>query len=257
MRSKYLQSIAILAASLAPGLVCPQASAASWGSIRANNHENQNAGQRAPQSQVRGRETEGAVNRQAVISREPARVEERRPEAERERVEVRQPDRRAVEWTHDATAQRHEDIDEDRRHGYFWNNYNPGMIINTLPPDYSQVNVSGNPYYYDQGVYYQPGQSGYVVVAPPLGAVVPAVPPGAESMQVGSNIYYYAGAAFYVQTQQGFLVVAPPIGVTIGALPPNATALNINGAIYYQAGPTYFMPVMQAGVTAYAVVPRP
>jgi len=70
------------------------------------------------------------------------------------------------------------------------------MVVNVLPSQYSQISVGGTPYYYDQGVYYESGPAGYVVVAPPIGAIVAAVPPGAETIFVGGVPYYYAAGAF-------------------------------------------------------------
>ncbi len=149
---------------------------------------------------------------------------------------------------------RHLDIDADRRHGFFWFGWHPGMVINTLPPDYTPLYVGPTPYYYDQGVYYESSPSGYVVVTPPIGAIVPQLPPGAEAIPVGPTVYYYAAGAFYVQQPQGFMVVAPPLGVTVSMQPPGATAVNINGTNFYHAGGAYFLPVMQDGVTVYETV---
>ena len=146
------------------------------------------------------------------------------------------------------------DVHEESRHAFFWDRFHPGIVIGALPFGYNQIYVSGNPYYYYQGVYYENGPSGYVVVTPPLGALVPALPPGAEAVTAGPTVYYYAGGAFYVQVPQGFQVVSPPPGVTIPELPPNAAPVIINGAQYYQADGAYFLPVMDNGVIVYTTV---
>lgn len=220
------------------------AAAAEWGSLRGNNHAAAREPQRsapipvAPQPRVNERERVAPQVREHLppVGREEHRELEahRRAEIERETHERRR-------W----------DIDADRRHSYFWFGYHPGMVVNVLPPDYSQIYVSGNPYYYDQGVYYETGPAGYMVVAPPLGAVVPNLPPGAEPVVAGPTVYYYAGGAFYLPQPQGFVVVAPPMGVTISTLPPGATPIILNGVQYYQANGVYFMPVIQNGVVVY------
>ncbi len=217
----------------------PRAVAATWGSIRANNrepHEESRGGGRP----LRGHEEGVARNHEAApeIRREPER------HVEVPRREIR----------HDYRERRHVDIDAELHHGFFWHDFHPGMILNTLPPGYVQVYVGSNPYYYDQGVYYQTTPSGYAVVTPPPGAIVPVLPPGAEAIPVGPAVYYYAAGAFYVQQPQGYVVVAPPAGVTVTTLPPGAVPVIIRGMQYYQADGVYFMPVMENGVVAYTVV---
>ena len=248
----------ILALLLAPAC---GARAASWGSIRANNHSARQApaaprqAPAAPRTEAaapsRGREVETTRRREPApeINRDHEGAFQARPE----RREVNERDRRP-EFEHEFRTRRHFDFDEDRRHSYFWFGYNPGMVLGTLPPAYSEVYVSGNPYFYDQGVYFQPGPSGYVVVSPPLGAGVAALPPGAEPIQVGPTTYWYAGGAFYVQQPQGYVVVSPPPGITVSELPPGAQQVVLNGAIYYQADGAYFQPMMQDGVTVYTTV---
>lgn len=282
MKSQFLNNkytSASLSAVLGFCLWSADSTGATWGSIRANNHEgNAQPAQRSviargqpgsftargeqrafPPATGRAEENRGGYARQPEPRHEereappPGAISRNRGfEGERERGEFRrfEPSPRP-EFRHEGREHWHEDFDRDRLHSYFWFNYSPGMIINTLPPDYSQVYVSGVPYYYDQGVYYQPGPSGYVVVPPPVGAIVAALPPGAETIPYGATYYYYAGGAFYVQTAQGFLVVAPPVGITVPYLPPGAQAVTMNGMLYYRADGAYFMPVMEDGVTVY------
>lgn len=251
--------LALLATSVA--WLCPSAHAA-WGSVRANNRsarEFRNAQPRvqaaAPVRQhgaetaVRGRapELRGEQNRAEIRGGEEVR---REPESRgREFISPRRDD-----FAREEREGRRFDFDADRRHLYFWSDYYPGYVINTLPPGYASIYAEGNPFYYYNGVFYEPQASGYVVVSPPLGAVVAQLPPGAEGIPIGPNIYYYAGGAFYLQQPQGFVVVAPPLGATVPELPPGATPVTINGMVYYQADGVYFMPVMQNGTTVYTVV---
>lgn len=231
--------------------------AATWGSIHGNNRsEPQEHGGRvtAPAVSPRGRETEPA-RRSAV---EPNRgrpaeiINNREREGAQRGIEAERHDR-----LEDAMRERRSwGIDDERRHSYFWFDHHPGMVLNVLPPAYSQIYVGGNPYYYDQGVYYQPAPSGYVVVTPPLGALVAQLPPGAEAIPYGPTVYYYGAGAFYVQNPQGFMVVEPPPGIAVTELPPNAQQVMMNGILYYQADGIYFLPQMQNGVTVY-VTARP
>jgi hypothetical protein len=114
--------------------------------------------------------------------------------------------------------------------------------------------IAGQPYYYYQGVYYAPGSSGYVVVNPPAGVTLPALPPGAQAIAANGTVYYYVGGAFYIQGPTGFQIVPPPLGATVTTLPPGAVPVIINGMTYYTAANAYYLPVMQGGITMYAVV---
>jgi hypothetical protein len=51
--------------------------------------------------------------------------------------------------------------------------------------------------------------------------------------------------------------VAAPVGAVVSMLPPDASEVDNNGIAYYLADGVYYLPVMQNGVTAYAVVPQP
>ena len=221
-------AVAILVSCLLAPKLCAQ-----WGSIRGNNRE-----------RVQPRREEHAPE----IRREPARAPEIRREAVRvpevHREIERLPRQEPVHW--DWNAYRHE--------GYYWSGYHPGMVLRGLPQGYVNLALGGRPYYYYQGVYYQPGQSGYVVVTPTSGVIVPTLPPGAQATAINGTLYYYAGGAFYIQQPTGFLVVPPPLGVTVATLPPNAAPVTINGNLYYMADSVYYLPVMQGGVTMYTVV---
>ncbi len=253
--------------SLALGLNNPSAHAA-WGSIRANNAaphaEGRGTISAAPPARpeanregrgtisagraesFRGREEHRAAPTGRVAEHAPAPVMRGREPVAREHEELRAGHLPELE-----RDRRRWDIDAERRHAYYWSGFHSGMIIGALPFGYVPLAVSGNPYYYYQGVYYEQSPSGYMVVTPPIGAVVPELPPGAETIYVGNAVYYYAAGAFYLQQPQGFVVVVPPIGITVPYLPPGAAEVNINGQIFYQADGVYFEPVMQDGVTVY------
>src|SRR5205085_2096478 len=81
-----------------------------------------------------------------------------------------------------AHERRHLDIDGERRHSFYWSRFRPGFGIGVLPPGYVQIGVGGAPYYYYEGVYYEPAPTGYVAVPPPVGAAVAEPPPGAGTL---------------------------------------------------------------------------
>jgi len=213
---QYWIKIVVAAAAVC---VCAPALRADWGSLRANNRG--------------GRGVEVRRANPVVVRGRPEVRPEVRPEA---RVAVA----------------RHWDNEAERRQGYFWGRYHPGLFIGGLPVGCVQVSVGTVGYDYYDGVFFQPTPQGsYEVVAPPIGVVVPQLPDGAEAIVVGATTYYYAAGAFYLQGPTGYAVVPAPVGVIVPGLPPGATPATINGRMYYVAGSTYFMPMMQGGVTVY------
>ena len=165
--------------------------------------------------------------------------------SQRAEIEHRESERRVHE-------RRHEDIEADRHHAFYWSGCYAGLAVAVLPPGYVQVSVGAAGYYYYDGVYLQPTTEGnYTVVAPPVGVIVPQLPSGVEPIAVGPTTYYYAGVAFYVQQPTGFAVMPAPLGVTVTTLPPGAAPSVVKGVLYYLANSAYYLPVMQGGVTVY------
>ena len=167
-----------------------------------------------------------------------------------ERAEPRQFDRADRRGPQYFDARRHFDVDVDRGH-HFWGGFLAGAIVGSLPSGYQTVIVNGAPYNYYDGVYYQPGPSGYVEVYPPVGAAVVQPPEGSFPVVAGNQTYYYAGGAFYVQQGDQFVIAPPPIGVVVPELPPGAVPVVVNGQTAYQFNGIYYMPVFVNGVTQY------
>jgi len=109
-------------------------------------------------------------------------------------------------------------------------------------------------YSYDAGVFYQPGNGGYQVVAPPIGVVVPGLPPNYVTVQVGGDNYYYYGGAFYFQAANGYQLVHAPAGAIVTNLPDGCTTVNANGITYLQYNGDYYQPIQYNGQPAYEVV---
>jgi len=75
-----------------------------------------------------------------------------------------------------------------------------GVYYSSQPKYSTTTVVTGTTYSYYNGVYYIPSGTGYVVTAPPPGAVVYAVPTYTTVVYVGSTPYYYVDGAYYVAT---------------------------------------------------------
>jgi len=237
---------------LVAAVFCPHLHA-GWGSLRANNRSSAPA-PRAPMQE----------NRQVQVrpAQPVARPEPGRPSQPVPAQSPRPPARVAAPVLEQARADQADrqrlDIAEERRQSAFWSNYRPGMRMDRLPDGWSRIGVRGHDYFYCQGVFYDTGPSGYVVIAPPLDAEIPALPPDAESVVVGSTVYYYVAGAFYLQQPDGgFIVVSAPIGAVVSLLPPDASPLVVNGTTYYQADGVFYLPILQNGVTAYLTVSQP
>ena len=146
----------------------------------------------------------------------------------------------------------HHDVEADFHHRRHWDDFAFGRRFGALPLGCVALQIGGAPYYYDDGIYYQPADGGYQEVYPPLGAAVPQPPDGAIAIDAGGQTYYYAGGAFYVQQPDGTFAIAPtPIGVVVPELPPGAIQVSVSGTIAYQFNGIYYEPVFANGVTQY------
>ncbi len=75
-----------------------------------------------------------------------------------------------------------------------------GAYVTSLPPRYETIVISGVPYYYADGYYYQVGPGGYVVVAPP------AVQ-GQTGTASSNGMVYILGTLFGVFLLAGIVVL--------------------------------------------------
>ncbi len=106
----------------------------------------------------------------------------------------------------------------DRHDGHYRYHEHPryGMRIEVISNDYVPVIVSGANYYYYDGLYYAPTANGYVIIAPPVGAIVPAIPPEYRPVIINGRTYYTDSGVYYVYTRYGYRVVMPPAVQAVG-----------------------------------------
>jgi len=146
----------------------------------------------------------------------------------------------------------HRDVDVDIHRPHYWNRFAYGRHSRVLPFGFLTLSVGGLPFYYYNGIYYQPSGGEYIEVYPPMGAAVPEPPDGSVQVVAGGQVYYYAGGAFYVQRPDGtFAVAPPPMGVLVPELPPGAVQVSVGGQIAFQFNGIYYRPVFVNGVTQY------
>lgn len=109
-------------------------------------------------------------------------------------------------------------------------------------------------YQYYDGVFYQPDNGGYQVVAPPIGAIVPSLPENSVPVQVAGDTYYYFGGAWYYPVSNGYQLVHAPPGALVINLPDGCTTVNANNITYLQYNGDYYQPIEYNGQPAYEVV---
>ncbi|MCI0506313.1 MAG: DUF6515 family protein [Gammaproteobacteria bacterium] len=93
--------------------------------------------------------------------------------------------------------------------------YHPvGYHMHVLPKTHVRIIVSGNPYFFFGGVFYQSFNNGYVVVSAPIGALVHTLPVGFIAFSLGLSTYYFVNDTYYIwdEPRQAYAVVEKPAG---------------------------------------------
>lgn len=130
-----------------------------------------------------------------------------------------------------------------------------GFFVATLATTAIIVSVENQKYHYDEGVFYEEHDDGYVVVEAPQGATVNVIPKDAETVEVSNTVNnYYYGGTFYEKENGEYTVVAPPAGAVVDKLPEGAEEVKVGDQTYVKYGDTYYMPVQEDGEDKYEIV---
>ena len=97
-----------------------------------------------------------------------------------------------------------------------------GYSVAVLPAGNITIGFGSRRLFFNAGVWYEPGRSGYAVIRPPVGIVVPILPPAYATVWAGSAPYYYANEVYYTQVADGYAVVEPPATVAEASPPVSA-----------------------------------
>tara|TARA_Y100000588_G_scaffold303296_1_gene325757 strand:- start:659 stop:988 length:330 start_codon:yes stop_codon:yes gene_type:complete len=82
-----------------------------------------------------------------------------------------------------------------------------GHVVKTLPRGHAKVVVRGVTYHSRGGVFHRPQATGWLVVAPPMGAVLTALPPGARLVRVkGVRDHLHNGVHYRPMIRNGVSV---------------------------------------------------
>ncbi|MCW8328819.1 DUF6515 family protein [Photobacterium sp. SDRW27] len=151
--------------------------------------------------------------------------------------------------------------------------------VRHLPPGAVTVVLQGVKYFVGNGIYYRASPSGYLVVAPPAGAVVKRLPAGTRPVFIKGRTYYRSGTVWYLwdQGQKAYLLTDAP-GVEVSAeipavpaavagsesspgvegvfpsLPKGAKSVVIDGIQYFEKDGLRFLPTSRDGAVVYVVV---
>jgi len=141
--------------------------------------------------------------------------------------------------------------------------YRPGYVTRTLPNVAITLTLGSLLFYYADGIYYRHHDSGFVVIAPPIGLIVPVLPMGYTVFYLRGITYYYYADVYYVWDlhHRAYRVVEVPEeyaiyhpGDIVDTLPDGAYTVTIDGVQYYRYGGVYFMQAMQGDRIVYVVV---
>ena len=78
-----------------------------------------------------------------------------------------------------------------------------GATLPSLPKGYDTVYLSSQPYYYNDGTYFESTDSGYAVVSAPVGITVTSLPNQAELITVDRQQLFQVGDAYYQALYSG------------------------------------------------------
>ena len=97
---------------------------------------------------------------------------------------------------------------------FAWGGYRPGHSR------YEIVVSRGNRYHYREGRFYRPSLFGFIIVAPPIGAIVTTLPFGYSTIVVGGMRYYRHGNVYYQPCPSGYIVTSRPVIYSNVITPP-------------------------------------
>jgi hypothetical protein len=139
---------------------------------------------------------------------------------------------------------------------YYWGpSYHPiGFFTGALLGAAISLSWQNHPYRYYNGVYYEPYNSGYRVIAAPVGIRINSLPAGFSEIPVDGVNFYYYGGTFYRNYGSEYEVTAAPFGAVVYNLPDGAQEVTVNGNRYMFYNNTYYSPFNDNGTDAYEVV---
>lgn len=90
-----------------------------------------------------------------------------------------------------------------------------GHVVRKLPRGYRRAWHHRKPYFYNRGVFYRRGPSGFIVVSAPRGAIAVSLPVGYQRLWIDGTVYYAYGGTFYRRVPSGYIVTEPPAALVV------------------------------------------
>lgn len=116
-----------------------------------------------------------------------------------------------------------------------------GPRYRVIPHNSVSIYFGGNPYYFNNGLYYGYYGGYYQPIFPPVGLRLGFLPYGYSSLFIGGYPYYYYNGVYYQQYEDNnYVVVDPPMGATVSSLPQGAKVVVLNGETLYELNGTYY-----------------
>lgn len=123
------------------------------------------------------------------------------------------------------------------------------------PSNHTRLTYGGNPYYYNNGLFYSSYGANYTLIRPPFGIRLGILPRGYWSLQYGGYPYYYYSGVFYQTTEnKEYEVVQAPLGAMVPEIPKDAKQVVVNGHVFFEYLGTYYKEVIdEQGKVQYMV----
>jgi hypothetical protein len=126
--------------------------------------------------------------------------------------------------------------DKRYEHGYYYPPH--GSWVRTLPRGYRPYYYRGRPYYFHDGVWFEPRAGGFFIIRPPVGLQVSVPPPYFTPVWIGGVPYHYADDTFYrwVPSMNAYQVVGRPAGADAPESPPLTDTTASTSFVYPRNG---------------------
>jgi hypothetical protein len=152
-------------------------------------------------------------------------------------------------------GQRTSRLAEVRAHRDRRDEVDTGTAHSRLPKGAVKLDVRGGDYAFADDTFYRKSGSGWVTVAPPLGAVVPKRPGRTRTVRAGSKRYFYQAGYYYERrSNHEYVVVKPPAGTIVPYLPEGAEVAIVDDLRFYDYAGVRYRRVFLGGRVVYKVV---
>jgi len=129
-----------------------------------------------------------------------------------------------------------------------------GRMYRNVPRSFMRLSFGGNPYYFNNGLFYGFYGGYYGSIFPPFGISIGALPYGYWGFNYGGYPYYYHSGIYYRQNENQYEVVQAPVGASVPRIPTEAKVVVVNNEKYFEYNGTYYKEyVKQDGTIWYLI----